>query len=303
MKQLQLLLLILLLMVSCKKDQHNDSHSITKLSQPTTDACADYIQQNKQQNLNINILLDLSDRIEKEGQLEKDLAYIQSLSKIFNAHVEKKRLVLLYDKIEVFFEPQPKGNDINELTKQLKVAYVKGVSKNEWLPKTATLYTDIPKQLYTLTQERSVQEGYPGSDTWRFFKEHVKDYCIEDCYRNVLVILTDGFMYHENSKISDGKGKYSYLTPKLLKELGLNTYNWKDKVASKGYGFIPATQGLEDLEVLVIGVSGDLKKNPHTNDIITAFWEEWFTAMGVQKYKIKDAGNPADIEKVIAEFI
>src|SRR5690606_9155306 len=111
-----------------------------------------------------------------------------------------KKLGLLNDRIGVYFEPAPANPEINTLAHGLKISYVKGVSKNEWIPKTQKLYEEIPSEIYALAKkDAGTNGGYPGSDIWRFFKDKVEDYSINDCTRNILVILTDGYMFHENT--------------------------------------------------------------------------------------------------------
>lgn len=264
--------------------------------------CESHLRKRKDDNLNISILLDLSDRIDLPRQQSKDSSYVLSLAKEFNNHISKKKLGLLYDKIEVFFEPTPINPKINELTDDLKVSYVKGISKTKWMPQTLERYGNLPSQIYEQARNSSKKEGYPGSDTWGFFKNHVKDYCIEECRRNILVILTDGYLYHEANLRRKGN-QTSYLTPQLLAQLKLNKPQWHEEIQNRNLGFIPATNGLEDLEVLVIGIQSQNAKNPYAQEIIETYWQTWLAKMNVKKYKTKSADLPSHIEKVIADFI
>ena len=50
--------------------------------------CPAYIRKNKSENLNVSILLDLSDRIEQPKSVEKDVAYLSSLSNAFVDHIK-----------------------------------------------------------------------------------------------------------------------------------------------------------------------------------------------------------------------
>lgn len=307
MRRTIIILVAAILFISCKNDTNgktdiqrsNDKKELNNISGA---GCPDYIKKRKDNNLNISILLDLSSRIDLPNQQIKDSAYIISLARTFNEHIKQKRLGLLYDKMELFFEPAPSNPKINELSHQLKISYVKGVSKNEWIPKTYQLYETIPTHIYELAREDSDKIGYPGSDTWRFFKDHVKDYCIEDCRRNILVVLTDGYMYYHKTIMKNGN-RTSYLTPSSLDKLNLNKGNWKKEIEKRDMGFIPATTDLQDLEVLVIGTTSLNDKNPYAKDIIEAYWSKWFEEMGVKKYKIKNADIPPNIEKVIFDFI
>lgn len=290
--------------ISINKEEIKVSENKNQLESKTEGHCPDYLLERKNNNLNISILLDLSNRIELPNQQSKDAAYISSLAKVFNSHIKTKKLGLLYDKMEMFFEPVPSDSNINKMSESLKISYIRGVSKNEWMPKTSKLYDSIPGEIYNLVKQRAGRKGYPGSDTWRFFKDHVKDYCIEECRRNILIILTDGYMYHEGSVMQKGS-KTSYLTPKSLRSLQLNTANWEERIAQKNLGFIPATDHLEDLEILVIGITDQNKENPYAVDIIKAYWSDWFESMGVtsDRYKIKTADIPSSIEKVMYDFI
>ena len=294
------------LLISCKRDidekmiEELDSQSQNNISQ--SNDCPDYLQKRKQDNLNVSILLDLSNRIETPNQQANDSAYISSLANVFNTHVKNKKLGLLYDKMQVFFDPIPLDQRINKSAESLKIFYVKGVSKSVWMPRTTSLYDSVPSQMYDLVREGAKKNKYPGSDIWRFFKDHVQDYAIEDCRRNVLVILTDGYMYYDKTVMKD-KNRTSYLTPKSLRGLQLNTSSWKEDIEKRNLGFISATEGLDDLEVLVIGITAQNDENPYTPDIIKAYWSRWFEEMGVKNYKIKNADIPTNMEKVISDFI
>jgi len=295
-----------ILFVSCKQDI--DKEAIGKSNEQAqnvkhhTNDCPDFLQKRKEGNLNISILLDLSNRIELPNQQTNDSAYISSLANVFNIHVKKKRLGLLYDKMQVFFDPIPLDQRINKNAELLKISYVKGVSKEVWIPKTTKLYDSIPNEIYNLVRDGAKKNGYPGSDIWRFFKDHVQDYAIEDCRRNVLVILTDGYMYYDKTVMND-KSRTSYLTPQSLRKLQLNTTNWKEVIEKRNLGFIPAAQDLDDLEVLVIGITDQNNENPYALDIIKTYWGKWFDEMGIKRYKIKNADLPTNMEKVISDFI
>ena len=264
--------------------------------------CPDYLLKRKKENLNISVFVDLSNRIENKTQRFNDSAYIYSLSKVFNTHIKRKKLGLLYDKMEFFFDPTPSNQEINALTEELKISYQKGVSKSEWMPKTLNLYSTNPSKIYNLAIQDGKDIGYPGSDIWGFMKSHAKDYCVEECRRNILVILTDGYMYHKSS-IRQNENRTSFLTPKSLDKLGLNKNSWKDTFEQKDLGFIPASKGLEDLEILVLGITNENPRNSYSNDIIEAYWEKWFLEMGIKTFKIKTADIPARIEQIIADFI
>ncbi len=305
MKQLKFIVIILafLTMFCCKNDTKKDAEVIEDIIKSETSSnCPKYILDQKENNLNISILLDLSDRIEETKIIEKDSAYLSSLSKAFVDHVKHKKLILLEDRIQLFFNPEPSDNKINEIAKLLKIGFTKETAKAQ-INETISLYTSKPSELYDLAKTDAQNSGgYPGSDIWKFFKYDVADYCIDVCHRNILVILTDGYMYY-NKTVMKEKNRTSYLTPKSLNQLQLNKSNWKDEMGKKDLGFIPATTNLNDLEILIIGITSRNDENPYSQEIIEAYWEKWFKEMGVKKYKIKNADIPSSIEKVISDFI
>jgi len=289
---------------SCTKEKKKTLENEVKKSNSIklTSQCPDYILKGKENNLNISILLDLSDRIENQKIKEKDSAYLSSLARVFVDHVKSKKLILLEDKMQLFFNPEPSDSKINDIAKKLKIGFTRETSKNN-LEEALKLYAEYPSQLYALAQKDAKKVGgYPGSDVWRFFKDNVKDYCIDACHRNILVILTDGYMFY-NGTVMKEKNKTSYLTPKSLKAVSLNNGDWNTKIKDGELGFIQANNDLNDLEILVIGITSHNIENPYAKDIIETYWSEWFEAMNIKNYKIKNAGLPSNIEKVISDFI
>lgn len=297
-----------LVFASCGQDPKEEKIIAESESKSNTDVvkeCPAYITKNKANNLNISILLDLSDRIEQPKSIEKDVAYLGSLSKAFTNHIKTKKLVLLEDRIQLFFNPEPSSSAINEIAENLKISFTKNTPK-ELIEETQTLYQNEPLKLYEFAKKdaNGIKENYPGSDIWRFFKDNVRDYSMDNCHRNILVILTDGYMYYDKTEMKE-EGRTSYLTPKYLSKLNLKKSNWKEEMQKQDLGFIPAAKDLHDLEVLVIGINSLNDDNPYTLDIIQEYWSQWFREMGIPEgnYKIKNAVIPSNMEGVIMDFI
>ncbi|MAU15618.1 MAG: hypothetical protein CMH46_08780 [Muricauda sp.] len=288
--------------VGCKRDVKEKLSEAQLPAPPETGDCPDYILKSKENNLNISVFLDLSDRITEAKTIQKDTQYLKSIAKAFTDHVKTKKLILLQDRIQLYFNPEPANEGINSIAEKLHIEFNRETPKSK-IEETNRLYAEEPIKLYGLAQADSKQaKDYPGSDIWRFFKDNVKDYTISTCHRNILVILTDGYMYHKDTQMKEGN-KSSYLTPKSLAALQLNNSDYIKTMQEKGYGFIPANDGLEDLEVLVIGVQSSNTGNPYAIDIIREYWTNWFEAMGIKKYKIQNADLASSVEKVILGFI
>lgn len=78
-----------------------------------------FIKESNAQNLNISFLLDLSDRIDPKKNpdfYQRDLGYIKAIETAFVNHVKGKKIMLLKDQMQVFFDPIPKITNINQMS-------------------------------------------------------------------------------------------------------------------------------------------------------------------------------------------
>lgn len=291
---------ILFLLGSCKENTNDKRISETHITPVNKGGYPDFICNNTKNNLNISVLLDLSNRIGYPNQRENDLKHIQSISRIFKNHVMNKKTILLEDHLQLFFEPDPFPDKTDEvitelkfgITKNTNVATIQSIEKN---------YKELPPKLYEWAHE--AEHTKKGADIWRFFKDDVAGYCIEECHRNILIILTDGYLYHKD-KIEKNKNKTTYVSQKLLENPVLNTSNWDTLMKNRKMGILWKQKPmLKDLEILVLGIDRHESKNTNAEEIITRYWSNWFKEMGVQKFKIKKTGKPAHLKKVIHDFI
>ncbi|WP_379085159.1 hypothetical protein [Pedobacter sp. UC225_65] len=260
---------------------------------------------NKKENLNISILLDLSDRIDPiknaNPSMEfytRDLGYIESISKGFEKHLRSKPIRNDDDQIQIYFEPEPLNSEINDLAKKLKLSFTRDNTTKEGILKISSQYHSASNEIYNLAIK---DKKYIGSDIWGFFKNKVGDYCIKPNHRNILFILTDGYMFHQDSKFREGN-RSSYLTPELVKSLKLTTSDYRDLMQENDYAFIKANENLDHLEVVVLGIN-PAKGNPFESDVINEYWNIWLKEMKVKNAIIKPADLPANLDQVIQKII
>lgn len=292
MKKIFYLLLIITL-VSCCKDKTAEA----------TEKREDSIIVDPN-NINVSILIDLSDRIDPQTNpnptmeyFQRDTEYIKAIEKGFLNHIKTKRIITFNDQMQVFFNPEPSDPKINDFTKELKISFDKNTSKN-YFSSVEKKYSELPSNIY----QSAIKDGkYVGSDIWEFFKNKVKDYCIKEDHRNVLFILTDGYMYHENTKFEEEK-KTSYLTSKLIKANNLTTSDFKNIIEKNNLGFVKANDNLNNLEVIVLGINPE-KGNPFEEGVIKEYWENWFKEMKIKNYQIKSADLPSNLEPIILKAI
>lgn len=272
-----------------------------------TQSSADVKKGKVTENLNVSILLDLSDRIDPVKNAnssmefyQRDLGYIESITKAFETHLKSKQIIKINDQIQVYFEPEPPNPEVNQLSKELRLSFTKADVSKEAIEKISAHFTSISEKIYQLAIG---EKEYPGADIWGFFKNKVKDYCIKPNHRNILFILTDGYMFHEDSKFLEGN-RSSYLTPQLVKALELRTSSYDELIKAEGYGFVKANEGLDELEVVVLGVS-PAKASPFEGDIINEYWLGWLQDMSVKQPLTKPipADLPSNLDQVIQKYM
>ncbi len=286
-----------LILTQCKKDEKIESE---KTETP--------VATNSDKQFNITFLLDLSDRIEPSKypispeHYQRDEAIVKDFVDIFKQDMGKKGGYKAKGKIKVIFSPQPQDPNINKIASELNIdlSAMKPAEKKNVFNTLDNKFSGNLAKIYDLTL---AQKDYIGSDIWRFFKNDVKDYAVIDNpdYRNILVIVTDGYIYHKDSQ-EQQKNRTSYLTPELITKENLRFGNWRNTFQQKDYGFITNRKDLQNLEVLVLEV------NPEGNslkdeDIIKAYLSKWFEEMGVKKYKIYNTDLPVNTKTRIEEFL
>lgn len=215
-------------------------------------------QTTKDKPWNISIYLDLSDRLitgkggTGDKQFNRDTTLISAIMQKFINNVIKHKIVPCQDRLQIFFYPSNGIPNASAFSQKLKLdlsdynrtpaekrlhllamkygyqpngkAFMEGM-----LPPLRELYTQ------TLTAKKWV-----GSDIYGFFQHKVKTQCLDTAYRNVLIILTDGYIYHRDNVSKTAEG-YSYILSGNISEPNV-------KLA-------PCNTGLDDLEVLFLEIN------------------------------------------------
>jgi hypothetical protein len=257
--------------------------------------------------LNISILLDLSDRIdpitspEVPEHYERDIANIKHITALFVKDMASRGTFMSKGKLKVIFSPRPQDANVNIFAENLNVdlSKMQNKQKKEVYDNLTTIFPDNLLKIYesTISAKRWI-----GSDIWRFFKNDVKDYCVSDQsnYRNILIIFTDGYIYHADSK-DKSKNRYSYILPSNINQFR-NNPNWESDIKKNDFGLIAKRSDLENLEVLVLEVSPS-PTNKNDEDIIKTILSKWFDEMKVKRYAIFNSDLPEYTKQRIEDFI
>lgn len=283
---------LLILFFSCKEEPKKEEKETA-------------VKSSVSENYNISILIDLSDRISIKKNpnptmeiFERDLGYIKSVSEAFTQHLKSKRMRQINDKMQLFFNPEPENSEINSISKELRISVDKDNASKKLLNSINDTYAVKTSKIY----ESAIKDDkYIGSDIWNFFDSKVQDQCIDKGCRNILVILTDGYIFYDGTQIKNGNLS-NYLTPLLIKQNGLNTNDWKKKFDKENFGFITIDKDLSNLEVLVLGINPS-KNNPFEEKVIKAYWNKWLSEMKIKHFEIKNADLPSNMDKIIKDFI
>ena len=263
----------------------------------------------KDKQLNITFLLDLSDRIEPSKypnspeHYERDIADIGEFVSIFKNNMHSKGNIKMIGKMRVLFNPAPKDPAINQIAKKLDIntSAMKPVDKKELYK---TIQDDYAENLSAIYEKTLKTKDYIGSDIWRFFKNDVKDLAIDNnpIYRNILVVITDGYIYHEDTKFKEGN-RMSYILPQTAKSLGLTKSDWKEKIDKMDFGLIAPRKDLDNLEVLMLEINPSKNASPYEEDILSEVLSKWLSEMGVKKFEIYKTDIPQTTKKRIENFM
>lgn len=295
MKICNVLLLSLLLITSCGKADSKDTANTTK-----TEIC------DSEKSLNITILLDLSDRLVRDltpQQSVRDMAIVNELSNMFKSSMENQGAFASEDKMKIIFRPPPEDPNINSISRELNVD-LEGLKPKEKKIIFDNIENRFSSNLEVIYETTLEEKEWLGSDIWRFFKNDVKDLVIEDDskFRNILVILTDGYIYHENSARKEGN-KSSYITNSYFQ--GLNVYSksdWKNYLEDNDYGLIPINQKFPSLEVIFLEIN-PMEGNLKDEEIIRWYLKDWLNQMEVKDFRIYNTDLTSNTIQRLNNFI
>ena len=245
------------------------------------------------QTLNISVYLDLSDRLVRSDitpdQTYRDTSIVNYLVDYFRGQTLGPAILKSENKMKVFFYPTPKDTEICTLANGLSVdiGEKKVVDKRKALDEMKSTFQNNLSRIY---EETLNEKKWVGCDIWDFFSnKKVDNLCVKDGARNILVILTDGYIFAEYNKIKEGNA-YSYILPQTLNVDGSSLIDRRNGDL-KGKG----------LEVLMLEVN---PYQPSHRDKMVKVLEDWFAAMGVEKFVVAETdANLTNTQTIIKNFL
>ena len=263
-------------------------------------------------DLNVSVLIDLSDRINSRQdtrqpkQAERDINIINILSASVKKNVSAHGSFKAKARYNVYFHPEPADKNMRDIASKLSVNWV-GSNDMQQAKQNKINYQQLEgnfakglKDIYSIADQSS---AYPGSDIWRFMKDEARMKCIEadTSYRNILIILTDGYLYYQEGK-QQVSNRYNYIERGTQQFARFRDPKKLAEFDQQDYGLIPATKNLHNLEILVLECRPE-EAYPQDFDIMQKYWCKWFREMGVKHAEIYKSQQPAYQEKIIAGFM
>ncbi len=245
---------------------------------------------------NISLLLDLSDRLMTPQQIDKDTLLINYLADWFYRNQKSLPRTSIFqngDRIKVFFYPQLTIAGLNQYQEDLSIdmsVHAKGKDKIKAIianrDKLDRMKTTWHNALDTIYANTIAQKAWVGSDIWGFFEKQAKVQCInKNAKRNILVILTDGYLYHKDSWRKQGNNEYTGISPL--------TIDSQTKIIS-------TNEDLSGLEVLFLEINP--KKDSDFNKMKDLL-AKWCNEMGIKHVDFAKTDLPANTKTIIEKFL
>lgn len=293
---------------------------------------------NVQEHLNVMFVPDLSNRVREE----KPITDIEIFERLYNDietnfihadgkqafQYDKYRFTLTNSKLIQDYNFPKEGVEIDlarfDFRQKERIDYLKNRVEHG-INKDVSKMLETTKRVYSSALQRN---GNMGTDIWSFFNKLSATDIMEPGslpalkkgvlreYRNVIVLLTDGYLELGDGKDKLEKGSRS-LTQGMINEFRkdfLKNANGRDLAkffTDEGYGIKPLdNQLLAHTEIVVLEIndrSADQAGN--TGDIsdetiIKLFWNEWFKRSGVKAWKLESkVSSLSKLDAIIKEVI
>lgn len=230
--------------------------------------------------LNVTIFLDLSNRVVRNGlvpsQKDRDITLVDSIASKFVQKTICPHLLESKNSIKVLFYPSPEDSSINQKAASLQVDLSKYPKDRSRIIALENLKDSYKKNLSDIYEKTIHSANWVGCDIWSFFSlRNVDNLCVREGNRNILFIITDGYIDFVDNRIKIASGeKYK------------SSYVWPNMLSDKSFdGLIVKRENvpLYNLEVCILEVN---PFDPKTTLRLQSVLEEWLVGMGIPPEKI-----------------
>ena len=264
-KSIQILTVMLVIIISscgCKK---NDSPTSANSEQPVNP------------KHNYVVILDLSDRLLNEGQVEKDSAIIMATFSQFEKTARSPLIVTSNDRFIVRILPQ-RGSSLKQEQYEnrliIDLSTFSAANKNTAFVSFKNNLSKTISDLYKEAHIGNSTKNYAGVDIWMFFNNEINSELINDA-ENKVVILTDGYFdFNDNANVIHNKNQHT--STNFI--ASLNCKDWQAKAVRDSIGLIPVSITTKASWI----ISGVHRKNsdPLMAIKLEYFWKKWLIESG-----------------------
>ena len=254
--------------------------------------------------VNIVVLLDTSNRLKKEGQVQRDIRIIEYIITHFEKefvmkHLRKGRRAGPYQhRLDIAIPEQYRAPEIPEAI--LEKLTIKDSGKRVGYPEFKQKRDALSQAVKDLYQFVQKENPYTGADIWKWFKKDAQFY-LKEGFHNYIVCLTDGYlMFNDDIEKELGSGRFIEVG-KLRDEP-----NWKERI-------IPLLSIEKDFSnhnvtfmMVEINIFEDEEKHiEHTQDydIMIAHWDPWLKDMGITDIRFMQQLPLTKLEEIIQSFL
>lgn len=231
---------------------------------------------------NFIILLDLSDRLIKDGrgQVENDKKIIFEIWKQYREITKKKIYIKSRDIFQVVLADQDSSSlqenaqrDFQDsLVLDLSMGKLHAGNKKKIVGFESKLKSQL-NDLYSQASRYTNPDDYRGGDIWKFFNEDLS-YRLKKGYKNHVYIITDGYLFvkEQRKEIADAFPPVNYI---------LNG---------------------GDLNICMLEIAPKIKTD-HEFDRLKSVWSNWYMSMGIKEMCFLKRNNLSFIEDEIFDFL
>ncbi|MDQ3191290.1 MAG: hypothetical protein M3Q58_06835 [Bacteroidota bacterium] len=264
---------------------------------------------------NFIVVLDLSDRIVNNNQIQNDIDDILNIRRLFIA-IAKNELETSDDsrisentfKIKIV----PQKNIKQEYNKELEALLIDftGVNDNEPEKLQQIFKKDAEKNYKTKLEElfnkarfSENKKNYDGANFYKYFNEDFEKHLLNGA-DNYAFLITDGYMYFETDVNATGtQGTFTNMSH-LKKNSKIENSNWLIDYEKKDLKMLPVKKNFsnDSCMVFIMQIKPE-ETNQNEYDFINNVWKNWFSEMGIYKVKTyKTSDSPSNI-KLIEKLI
>lgn len=233
------------------------------------------------EDINIIIVPDLSRRLTEESQnpdqVRTDTMLLNYIYALFEERVKLKMNTADRLVVDVTDNSQACGN-FREVADELyfDLSEISGKSNRFYFEKRAGDFKRGIEKLYSAALENPL-----GADYWLYFKRnlkrHVRERDLFHNFRNIVIIVTDGYLEAER-KLYTGSSEERMLIISKLK----NGEKLEEALAEANLSIEPIEADMSGIEVLILEVSERRGFEGYDYEILKELWRGWLKEMGVE---------------------